>query len=91
MIAFIGVMEVSARPSFEEILENAKRGHSGWMIQLAHAYQEGDGVEKNYVESERWYLKAIACSNTLGSGEAKIADLYRKGLGRPRSQKVSKK
>lgn len=89
LVTLVSTMACWAKPSFHEILEKAKNGQSGWMILLAHAYQAGEGVEKNYAESERWYLKAIACSNNLGWGEAKLADLYRKGLGRPVDMKTA--
>jgi TPR repeat protein len=50
-----------------EILEAAERGDAEAQNRLGWMYEQGDGVERNREEAEKWYRKASA----QGNGEAR--------------------
>ena len=43
----------------------AEQGDSNAQLSLGSCYQFGKGVNKDYAEAEKWYLKAIEQGNSL--------------------------
>lgn len=57
----------------------AKAGSSDAMCNIAHLYEEGDGVEQNYERALEWLLKAAKAGNSHAVSE--IGPFYKNGLG----------
>jgi hypothetical protein len=63
--------------------EAARSGHRGAMHNLAVAYANGIGIEKNLAEASRWFRSAAELG--FADSQFNLAVLYERGLGVPMS------
>jgi hypothetical protein len=67
------------RKRLEEATALAQRGDPKSQFVLAHMYDTGDGVQKDYAEAFKWYLKAAESGHALS--QHMVGEMYRLGQG----------
>jgi hypothetical protein len=63
----------------KELLKSAEKGNTDQQVELATAYLDGKGVEKDPAMAVEWYRKAAERGNP--EAEFRIASLYAAGIG----------
>jgi hypothetical protein len=64
---------------FQDLVRRAEGGDLDAQCLLARFYHNGDGVPRNYVEAERWYLPSVEQGNP--DAQRDLGSLYLNGLG----------
>src|SRR5258707_904443 len=67
------------RNRLEEATAMAERGDPKSQFALAHMFDTGDGVQKDYAEAFKWYLKAAQNGHPLS--QHMVGEMYRLGNG----------
>src|SRR5215204_2649328 len=62
----------ATRPTFENVLEDARKGDGSAMRDVAKRLLDGDGVDKNSQEGFSWILKAAEAGNALAMNDVAI-------------------
>ncbi len=65
--------------ALKEFLPLAEQGHAAAQYYLGFMYEQGDGVEQDYVESARWYTRAAEQDD--GLSQMSLSFLYLEGEG----------
>lgn len=79
-ITFFSMSSVIAKsPSFDEMLELAKKGDAEAQVFIGDCYWYGEKVDKDYHEAINWYKKAAAQGNAEAQYSMGISFLY--GIG----------
>jgi TPR repeat protein len=68
--------------AFQYTMQAAEKGYVPAEAALGMLYANGKGVEQNYGESKKWFVKAAEGGHKLAAESAK----YGRGGGRPQGQ-----
>lgn len=71
--------EVSEEKAFECYMKAAELGHTQAYYQVAAAYLDGEGVERDFDKAFEWFRKAADSGDT--SAKLKLAECYKRGAG----------
>lgn len=64
--------------SLDELMQKALNGDVDAQVDLGAAYVDGSyGLQKNYSEAEKWYLKSARQGNSVAFGRLGIFYIYR--------------
>lgn len=74
-----GVLVPLSTSKFQNLVSRAEEGDSDAQYSLAELYCRGDGVPRNYVEAEKWYL--LSAKQGHPGAQYGLGVLYLKHLG----------
>ncbi len=66
--------------ALKEFLPLAEQGHAAAQYYLGFMYEQGDGVEQDYVESARWYTRAAEQGDGLSQMSLSFLYFYGEGV-----------
>lgn len=77
-ICFVSAQEASAQ-DLDVLIRSAEEGDAESQNRLAYRYYDGNGVEKDYAEAFKWWLKAAGQNHLIA--QYNVALSYEKGEG----------
>jgi TPR repeat protein len=66
------------------LLKSAEMGYADAMVQIAHNYYTGSGIEENYGKTFYWYKKATV--KKTGEVCRHVAKCYLNGIGNSKNE-----
>lgn len=78
---------IPGQAQISELQARAEQGDASAQCSLGKAYEEGDGVSRNYELAIKWYRKAADQENP--TAETKMGLMYRLGLGVDRDKEAA--
>jgi len=79
LVVAVGLVGCGGEDSFESIKAQAMSGDAGAQHNLGVLYQRGLGVEQDYKEAVKWYLKAA--EQEYADAQRNLGVMYQNGLG----------
>lgn len=71
--------EGNEEKAFQCYVKAAEMGYTDAYYNVANAYLDGDGVEKDYDKAFEWFQKAVGSGDTYA--KLKLAECYKRGAG----------
>ncbi len=78
-LARIYSSEGNEEKAFECYMKAAELGYTDAFYNVANAYLNGDGVERDFEKAFEWFQKAVGSGDT--SAKLKLAECYKRGAG----------
>jgi uncharacterized protein len=75
--------------AYQYTLQSAEKGYVPAQAAVGMMYANGKGVQQNYAEAGKWWIKAAEAGHLLAADNASM--LYRSGVGVPADANVANK